>query len=320
MPLVDMPLEQLETYTGITPRPADFDEYWSHALAELEAQPDNVELIDADFDTPFARCRHLFFSGVRGARVHAKLLEPKHPPQERGPALLRFHGYSGGSGDWFDKLPYVAAGFTVAALDCRGQAGLSEDSAAVRGTTFRGHIIRGLSEGADKLLFRSIFLDTAQLARIVANLPSVDPDRISAAGGSQGGGLTLACAALYPSIKLAAPVYPFLSDYKRVWEMDLAERAYAEIREYLRAYDPLHERVDEMFNRLGYIDVHHLAPRIKARVLMSITLMDDVCPPSTQFAAYNAISSQKDKLVYPDFKHERLPGNEDRILQFLLAT
>ncbi len=320
MPLVDMPLEQLETYTGITPRPADFDAYWDNALAELEAQPDNVELINADFDSPFARCRHLFFSGVRGARVHAKLLEPKEPSPEPGPALLRFHGYTGSSGDWFDKLPYVAAGFTVAALDCRGQGGISEDSAAVRGTTFRGHIIRGLSEGADKLLFRSIFLDAAQLARIVSKLPAVDPNRISASGASQGGGLTLACAALFPSIKLVAPVCPFLSDYRRVWEMDLAERAYAEIREYLRAYDPLHERVDEMFNRLGYIDVHHLAPRIRAEVLMSITLMDDVCPPSTQFAAYNAISSKKAKLVYPDFKHERLPGSDDRLFRFLLRT
>ena len=43
------------------------------------------------------------------------------------PAVLLFHGYTGNSGDWSDKLGYVSEGFTVAALDCRGQAGLSED-------------------------------------------------------------------------------------------------------------------------------------------------------------------------------------------------
>lgn len=35
MPLVDMPLEQLKTYEGTNPRPADFDEYWERALAEM---------------------------------------------------------------------------------------------------------------------------------------------------------------------------------------------------------------------------------------------------------------------------------------------
>jgi cephalosporin-C deacetylase len=57
-------------------------------------------------------------------------------------------------------------------------------------------------------LFRQIFLDTAQLARIVMDMPEVDENRVGAMGGSQGGGLTLACAALEPRIKKAAPVYP----------------------------------------------------------------------------------------------------------------
>ena len=59
------------------------------------------------------------------------------------PAVLMFHGYTGDSGDRTDKLGYAAAGFTVAALDCRGQGGLSEDGGAVKGTTMGGQIIRG---------------------------------------------------------------------------------------------------------------------------------------------------------------------------------
>ena len=57
-----------------------------------------------------------------------------------------FHGYTGDSGDWADKLGYVLAGFTVAAMDCRGQAGLSEDKGGVNGNTLHGHIIRGLED------------------------------------------------------------------------------------------------------------------------------------------------------------------------------
>ena len=51
-------------------------------------------------------------------------------------------------------------------------------------------------------------------------------------GGSQGGALTIACAALEPRVKKLAPVFPFLSDYRRVWEMDLAKDAYAELRPF----------------------------------------------------------------------------------------
>ena len=149
------------------------------------------------------------------------------------------------------------------------------------------------------------------------NMPEVDADRVGATGGSQGGALTLACAALEPRIKRAAPVYPFLCDYQRVWEMDLAVGAYEELRTYLRQFDPLHEREAEIFTRLGYIDNQHLAHRIRARVLMAVGLMDTICPPSTQFAAYNKITAPKDLLIYPDYGHEGLPGCNDRNFDFL---
>ncbi len=88
-------------------------------------------------------------------------------------------------------------------------------------------------------------------------------------GGSQGGGLTLACAALEPRIARAAPVYPFLCDYQRVWEMDLARDAYEELEYFFKRFDPTHERERETFTRLGYVDVQHLADRIGARALMA---------------------------------------------------
>lgn len=317
MPLTfDMPLEELYTYEGTNPRPNDFDAYWATALNDMDATDPQVELVPAAFQTDFATCSHLYFTGVGGARVHAKLLQPKNATGPH-PAVLMFHGYSGDSGSWSGKLGYVAQGYTVAALDCRGQAGLSEDVGGVKGWTLRGHIVRGLDDSPEKLLYRQIFLDTAQLAKIVMGLPEVDAGRVGATGGSQGGALTLACAGLTPGLKLAAPVFPFLSDYQRVWKMDQAKDAYAELHDFFRRFDPLHERETEIFTRLGYIDVQHLAPRITAEVFMGVGLMDTVCPPSTQFAAYNKISAAKSLALYPDFRHEGLPGHDDRIFEFL---
>lgn len=321
MPLLDMPLEQLHQYQGRNPRPDGFDAFWAEALAELDNHNAQPELVPHEMRAPFAECFSLFFSSPDGSRLHAKYLRPRESASDSCAAVLMFHGYSGSSGEWHDKLSYVARGQAVAALDCRGQGGQSDDRSNVSGTTLNGHIIRGLADALQgephRLYYRQMFQDTALLARVVAGMDEVDSKRMGAMGGSQGGGLTLACAALVPGLKRAVATYPFLCDYKRVWEMDQAANAYAELKTFFRHFDPLHKREDEVWNALGYIDAQHLAPRIRAHVLMPIGLADAVCPPSTQFAAWNKIPGDKELLVYPDFGHEGLPGASDAAYNFL---
>ena len=314
--LIDLPVTELYAYQGRNPRPRDFDTYWDSALAELDTVKPNPELVPAAFSCPSVECFDLWYAGVRGARIHAKFVRPKKSGSPL-PAVFFFHGYSGSSPDWYRLLPFAAAGMAVAAMDCRGQGGLSEDSGSVKGTTLRGQIIRGLDDSADKLLFRQIFLDAVQLVRALTSFGEVDEKRLGCCGISQGGALSLVCAALDQRIKRTAPVYPFLCDYRRIWEMDLAKDVYFELTEYFRRFDPRHEREDEIFTKLGYIDIQFLAPRVKAEVLMQTGLMDMVCPPSTQFAAYNKITSPKKVLLYPDFAHEEAPGHWDTILSFL---
>jgi len=318
MPIIDMPLDQLKRYQGRNPCPKNIDSFWTRALAEMRAVKPTIELKRNDFETPYAECFDLYFTGVRDARIHAKFLRPRKTTGRR-PAVVQFHGYTGSCGEWNEKLGLVALGFSVAALDCRGQGGLSEDTGGITGTTYSGHIIRGLDDDPDNLLFRHIFLDTAQLAGIVMQMPGVDPRRVGAMGGSQGGGLTLACAALEPRIKRAAPTFPFLCDYRRVWDMDLATNAYSEIRTFFRQFDPRHEREEEIWTRLGYIDCQHIAKRIRAEILMGTGLMDQICPPSTQFAAYNKIRSKKSMIIYPDFGHEGLPDFADKVFEFMMG-
>jgi cephalosporin-C deacetylase len=313
--LIDMPLEELERYQGRNPRPEDFDRYWEGALAELDSVPETVAIEPAGFASSVAEAFDLTFAGVRGAALYAKLLVPKGATS--APALIVFHGYSGNSGDWLGLLGWAAEGFVVAALDVRGQAGRSTDPGGLTGSTFAGQIVRGASEGPEALLYRHIYLDCVRIARIVASLPEVDATRVCTMGGSQGGGLALACAALEPSVARVASQYPFLCDWLRVWELDLAVSAYDGLRYHLRSFDPRHERKDDFFRTMGYIDVQHLAPMIRGEVLMATGLMDEICPPSTQFAAYNKITSPKRMALYPDFAHEWLPGWSDIAFDFL---
>lgn len=315
MPLVDMPLEELRRYTGINPCPSDMDEYWEQALKEMRAVDPCLELMDAAFQWDGVRCRDLWYSGVRGGRIHAKLLMPA---QSSGPvpALLRFHGYHQHTQDWSRYLFWALSGFVVAAMDVRGQGGPSSDGASYRGSTIKGQIIRGLDDDIHNMAFRHIFLDAARLADLLMNMEEVDETRVGCYGNSQGGGLSLACAALEPRIRRVVSLHPFLSDYKRVWMMDLNIQAYEEINYFFRMFDPEHAREDEIFRRLGYIDIKNLTDRIRGKVLMGIGLMDTICPPSTVFAAYNRIVSEKQIRVYPDYNHEEIPAFTDETSRF----
>lgn len=318
MPVLDMPIKELEQYNGTNPRPADFDEYWDTSIAEMKAVDPQVTMKKATFQSPFADCYDMYFTGVNGARIHVKHLRPKNITGKI-PAVLHFHGYQGNSGDWFDKLAYVASGMAVFAMDVRGQGGKSEDVGGVRWNTVHGHIIRGLDEeDPKKLLYRDIFLDTAQLAGIAMDMEYIDASKVYAMGASQGGALSLACASLEPRVAKIAPSEPFLCDYKRVWDMDLDLEAYWELRDYFRVFDPTHEREEEMFTKLGYIDLQYLVPRIKADVLMFTGLLDNICPPSTQYAAYNKMQCRKKHVIYPDYRHEYLLYLNDTTYEFFV--
>ncbi|MBN2443008.1 MAG: acetylxylan esterase, partial [Spirochaetales bacterium] len=71
MPVLDMPLEQLKHYRGTNPRPGDFDAYWEKALYDVKQVNPDVEIVKADFETEFADCFHLYFTGTHNARIHA---------------------------------------------------------------------------------------------------------------------------------------------------------------------------------------------------------------------------------------------------------
>ena len=318
MPNIDMPLSQLRTYSGISPKPTDFDKYWAAALDEVNLTKSELEVRPADFQLKGFECSDLYFTGVRNGRVHAKMIRPAK--KNDLPIALHFHGYTGRASDWIEYVPFAAAGFCVLAMDCRGQGGASTDSGGTSGNTLRGHIIRGLDDGPGNLLFRHIFLDTVQLATVAMGLDFTDESKMCAYGASQGGALTLALASLVPQVSLLAAVYPFLCDYRRVWELALPTEAYKELYDYFRMFDPLHKRENEIFDTLGYIDVAHLAKRIKGETLFAISLCDDVTPPSTCFAAYNNISAKKELFIYPDFSHEALPGFYDIVLQKFQRT
>ena len=316
MPLVDKPLKELQEYMGINPCPADFDKFWDERLAEIEKMNYDVEFVKVDYPSDIAEMYDLYFTGTMGARIHCRFAKPKNV-EGKLPAVINFHGLSGSCDTWYSSLGYVSHGYVFVMMDSRGQGGTSEDLGGATGSTYSTPFIRGIDDVPEKMYQTNLFLDTAILAKIIMNLEYVDETRVGCYGGSQGGGLSIACAALVPEIKNCFAVYPYLSDYRRVWEMDLDKDAFEGLRYYFRKLDPLHEREDEIFTKLGYVDIQNFAKRIKANVVMATGLMDTIVPPSTQFAMYNKLNCNKKTLIYPDYGHEGIIGMGDKIFEFM---
>jgi cephalosporin-C deacetylase len=76
---------------------------------------------------------------------------------------------------------------------------------------------------------------------------------------------------------------------------------YREIAEYCHVH---RDKVDTVFNTLSYFDGLNFATRATAKTLFSVALMDQICPPSTVYAAYNYWTGEKDIKVYPYNGHE----------------
>ena len=315
---MDMPILQARQYLGSSPKAANHDVFWQEALEELDGVEPLTQWSDADVQFHSAKCQWLRFQSVGGTWVSAKVLRPKTPGKH--PAVLMFHGYTADSGDWLSLLPYAAEGFVVAAMDCRGQAGATPDDGCYAGYTVRGHITRGLAGDPKNMLFRKMFLDAVQLARVMARQPDVDPARMASMGNSQGGALSIACSALSGQISRTVIIHPWLSDFRRCMELTLCHQnwsPYSEISDFFRRLDPLHLKEDEYYDKLSYIDVQHLASRIQNPVLMFITQQDNACPPSTQYAVYNHLTCEKQLVEYPEYDHEWPPQMSDRIYHFL---
>ena len=127
----------------------------------------------------------------------------------------------------------------------------------------------------------------------------IDPKRIAVTGGSQGGGIAIAAAALEPVAALA-PDVPFLCHYRRATEI-VATHPYGEITQYLKMH---RDQLEQVFSTLSYFDGINFAKRTSSPALYSVGLMDDICPPSTVYAAFNHHAGQKEIRVYPYNNHE----------------
>jgi cephalosporin-C deacetylase len=198
-------------------------------------------------------------------------------------------------------------------MDSRGQGGDGNpgitpdpDPDPVTGQ-YPGFVTRGVSR-PHTYYYRRIMTDAVRAVEAAQAHPGIDAERVAVHGHSQGGGLALAAAALAPDVAAAVAHVPFLCNFRRATEITDA-MPYREIAEYLKTR---RDRVEETFRTLSYFDNINFASRSSAPAMFSVALMDEVCPPSTIYAAYNHYAGPKEIRVWPYNGHEGGEVYQDR--------
>ena len=315
MALIDLPLEQLERYLPDRTEPDDFDAFWAMTLRDARSrrtvprfEPAYGELRSLDvFDVTY--------SGFAGQPIKAWLILPRHRAG-RLPVVVEYVGYGGGRGLPIHWLGWPSAGYATLVMDTRGQGSLfvpgetPDPDAGDSASQYPGFLTRGIEDPL-RYFYRRVFTDAALAVDAVREHPAIDPDRVVVSGGSQGGAITLAAAALADRPVAALVDVPFLCHPRRALEIT-DEHPYVELRQYLAVH---RARSETVFHTLSYIDGVNMAARATIPALMSVGLMDAVCPPSTVFAAYNHYAGPKEIRVYPYNGHEA--GTNEHVFEKL---
>ena len=315
MSAYDLPLAALEGYRPEREEPADFDAFWHDTLTSSRAAggPPLFERIDGPLRT--VTVDDVTFSGFAGHPIKGWLIAPVSATLPL-PTIIEFIGYGGGRAAPFDWLQWASAGYAHFVMDTRGQgsawsAGDTADpDATATAGQFPGFVTRGIESPAS-YYYRRLIADAALALDAARAHPSVDGDRIVVTGKSQGGGLALAVAGLSADVRAAAIDVPFLSHWRRALEVTDAH-PYHELTRYLAVH---RDRVDQAFRTLSYCDGLNFAARASAPALFSVGLRDEICPPSTVYAAYHAYGGPAELAEYPYNDHDG-GGPEHELRQF----
>ncbi len=265
-----------------------FAEFWKTTRAELDqVKPDFRMTLLKEKSGSVRDLYQVTMQSFGNVTIEGYYAVPKVPGKY--PVIISYMGY--GSDPWLPGGDYNPD-FAEFVLSTRGQ-GIQKAT-----NTYGDWILHGL-DSKENYYYRGAFMDLVRAIDFVVSRPEVDPEKIVAEGGSQGGAFTLAACALDHRIKAAAPTIPFLSDYPDYFK--IAPWPASAFVGYLKEHPE--KTWDEIYPLLSFFDVKNLAPMIQCPILMAAGLQDDVCPPHTNFAAYNQVTSEKKYYVFPDQGH-----------------
>ncbi len=288
--------------------PADFDSFWSNAIAEarkLSLDP-RITLMP-ERCTSEANVYHISFQNESFAsRIYGILAVPKKPG--RYPAILRVPG--AGIRPYTGDARTASLGFITLEIGIHGIP-VNLDLQVyfdLNGGALAGYNNIRLND-RNTHYYKRVFLGCVRAVDFIFTLPEFNGTDIAVTGGSQGGALTIITAGLDKRIKYAAAMYPAMCDHTGYFNKRAGGWPH-----YFRDIEPKPGEVET----LGYYDVVNFARRVSVPGFYTWGYNDMTCPPTSMYSAYNVITAPKELHIFQETGHWTFPEQNELLNNWLV--
>ena len=256
--------------------------------------------------TEYGKEINFYFDSVFNTKIYSRLYLSNTSIKNNRPLIIFFHGaMSPMDMEWtkYDSLKWVKEeGFSVVEFDARNQQGhtIDDNDFSFKGEYYLNHGILDLETNYCKRLY----LDGVKLINLIKDrnmklFQYFHDVPLIALGGSQGGEMALAVAALTNEINLCTPDIPSACAIKE-WII-YKNGKYNAVNELKEKYPELD--LEPIFKDFGYFDLINLVHKIKCPVFTCVGIEDNICPPQYFYKAYEKINTPKTLYIYDKFGH-----------------
>lgn len=285
--------------------PADFDEFWAKAKAELAALPidprltplpeesnEQIEVFQVSLQnvgTPPSRASR--FYGIlcvpRGAGPFPAMMVPP------GAGIRKLHGQKSWAERGFITLEVGVHGIPVILPE--------ELYGSLNGALGTYQEIN--LEHRDRYYFRRVLLGCVRANDYLTSHPKWDHKNLIDFGGSQGGYLSITTTALDPRVTALVAAFPAYCDVSGYAHGRAG--GWPGMRFLANSAEPAR---DAKLATTAYYDTVNFARRLKVPGHFGWGYNDETCPPTSTFSAYNVITSPKTLSIFKEMGHPRVPG------------
>ncbi|MBN2508392.1 MAG: acetylxylan esterase [Verrucomicrobia bacterium] len=294
------------------PVPADFDEFWSAQKTKLAGVPVNARLTAARWRDTNAVCFDLQ-ADAAGAPVSGYLARPAGAMPKSLPAILTVHGAGVRSANLSTAAAWAGRGMLALDLNAHGLPnGMSESYYTnLAATTLKDYRTRG-RESRDTVYFRGMFLRLVRAIDCLTAQPEWDGRTLVVHGSSQGGAQSIVAAGLDPRVTFFAAGVPAMCDHTGV----VAGRVNGWPRFLANPPAPPDTNV---VLAVRYYDAMNFATRARCPGMLTVGFIDTTCPPTSVYAAYNALPGTKYIFNDPPSTHTVSARAGDAMRRAILA-
>jgi cephalosporin-C deacetylase len=291
-------------------KPDDFKAFWDQAKADLSRFPMDAKMVlMPEKCTEKVNVYLVNLQNFGNSRLYGIISIPKK--EGKYPAILEVPG--AGVRGYSPDINMAERGVITFVIGIHGipvtmDPGVYTDLSA---GALRDYFNFNL-DNKNRYYYKRVYLGCVRANDFITSLPQFDGQNLAVMGGSQGGALSIITASLDERVKFLGSYYPALCDVTGY----LSGRA-GGWPHFFDKYSAPVNNTKEKLETIGYYDVVNFARDLKIPGIYTWGFNDETCPPTSMYAAYNTINSQKVLFLALETGHWNYPEQVTKITSWI---